>query len=213
MYLVGQMLKEHKTSDFVYAILRVCLSKILAEICQKKKNPLSCQMVAQRLQSAVKMRSGLIKVDKCFSLAQNHLFWGKQNWFHWQNLEIRVILLNLFSSSWKYLALLQGVMSSQESLMIHFPSLCSKYKMCLTAASCLHIQGAARLIFLWFYSDWVTDVTSPFLEWACLSILCFNITRKRGFPNFEPCMCLTGGCRPQIILKSWLKSDICKNPY
>lgn len=59
-------------------------------------------------------------------------FYRKGNRFHWQKLGIRVIFLNLFLASLKRPGLLEGVMSSQESLMIHVLALCSKYKMCLT---------------------------------------------------------------------------------
>lgn len=78
-------------------------------------------------------------MGNCFNLAQDHPFLENEIDSIGKELEIRVIFLNLFLASWKRPGLLEGVMSSQESLMIHVLTLCSKYKMCPTAAS-LHIQ-------------------------------------------------------------------------
>lgn len=51
------------------------------------------------------------------------------------NPEISIIILNVSLASWERPGLLEGVMSTQESLMIHVLALCSKCWMYLTAAS------------------------------------------------------------------------------
>lgn len=109
-------------------------------------------------------------MGNCFNQGQDHPFLGKEIDSIGKKPEIGVIFLNLFLASWKRPGLFEGVMSSQESLMIHVPALCSKYKMCLTAAS-LHIQWEAGQLIFCILAAWGTAATSSFKVYLCRSLI------------------------------------------
>lgn len=69
-------------------------------------------------------------------------------------------------------------MSSQESLMIHVLALCSKYKMCLTAAS-LHIQRDSGLMILCIFSCLGTAAASCYRAYLCIIISNGNRCKKK----------------------------------
>lgn len=92
---------------------------------------------ARWLHCSVRLWNDWIYIANCLKLAQDHRFRGKRDRFHRRQKkrkkkkrEISVIFLNVSPASWEHPGLLEGVMSSQESLMIHVSALCSTYKMC-----------------------------------------------------------------------------------
>lgn len=64
--------------------------------------------------------------------------------------EISVIFLNVCLASWERRGLLEGVMSSQESLMIHVSALCSTYRTAASPDLCVHLRCLRQCCYLQF---------------------------------------------------------------
>lgn len=64
--------------------------------------------------------------------------------------EISVIFLNVCLASWEHCGLLEGVMSSQESLMIHVSALCSTYRTAASPDHCVDLSCLRHCCYLQF---------------------------------------------------------------